>query len=119
MEHARQGQVCWSSITNARYRYLVLLVFVRFYDGMYFVVEQVVKQAIRCTDDDISKFHLNGVLVCVIRLVQVNLICVLSQTFSKLDCFFCLTFADEGFDVLIVWINGELVGHVEVMCLIF
>ena len=47
-----------------------------------------------------------------------DLICVLSQTFSKLDCLFCLTFADEGFNVLIVWIDGELVRHVEGMCLI-
>ena len=69
MEHARQRQVSWPSIANVHHRLLVLLVFVRLDDGVYFVVEQVVKQTIGCANDDISEFHLNRVLIRIIGLI--------------------------------------------------
>lgn len=110
-------QVQWAWVILLFYSKSAL--FVLFYDIQYFMIEQIIENAICRANNYVAKMNFTGVLVSQLWSILANIVLALFEDLSQLNAFLDLSFLLEQFDVFFPGQDRELVWCVKWVHLFF
>ena len=84
-----------------------------------FVVEQIVKNSVSCTDDYVAQINLTGVLVSKLGSILAHIVLALFENLAQLNAFLDLSFLLKQLDMFFPGQNRQLEGCVERVHLFF
>lgn len=93
--------------------------FVLFYDIQYFMIEQIIENAICRANNYVAKMNFTGVLVSQLWSILANIVLALFEDLSQLNAFLDLSFLLEQLNVFFPGQDRELVWCVKWMHLFF
>jgi len=110
-------QVQWAWVILLFYSESAL--FVLFYDIQYFMIEQIIENAICRANNYVAKMNFTGVLVSQLWSILANIVLALFEDLSQLNAFLDLSFLLEQLNVFFPGQDRELVWCVKWMHLFF
>lgn len=93
--------------------------FVLFYDIQYFMIEQIIENAICRANNYVAKMNFTGVLVSQLWSILANIVLALFEDLSQLNAFLDLSFLLEQLNVFFPGQDRELVWCVKWVHLFF
>lgn len=110
-------QVQWAWVILLFYSESAL--FVLFYDIQYFMIEQIIENAICRANNYVAKMNFTGVLVSQLWSILANIVLALFEDLSQLNAFLDLSFLLEQLNVFFPGQDRELVWCVKWVHLFF